>query len=200
MIVIVDYNIGNVGSIKNMITKMGFSCVISRDHNVIKNASKLILSGVGSFDNGINNLNNYGLVDVLTHKVLIDKTPILGICLGMQLMAERSDEGFANGLGWIPVSVKKIEPDINQEITIPVIGWNYVQIVKSNQILCELNQRFYFVHSYYFPIDTPGVIATAEIGFDFCAAFQVDNIFGVQFHPEKSHKFGKALLINFCNL
>jgi len=200
MIVIVDYNIGNVGSIKNMITKMGFACEITRDINAIKNASKLILPGVGSFNNGINNLNKYNLIDILNQKALIDKTLILGICLGMQLMAESSEEGSAKGLGWIPISVKKIAADVTKEITIPVIGWNYVQIVKNNKLLCEMNQRFYFVHSYYFPIETTGVIATANIGFDFCAAFQVNNILGVQFHPEKSHKFGKSLLNNFCNL
>lgn len=200
MIVIVDYNIGNVGSIKNMITKMGFACEISRDIDIIKNASKLILSGVGSFDNGMYNLHNYKLIDILSQKVLYNKTPILGICLGMQLMAESSEEGRSKGLGWIQMRVKKIDADENQVTTIPVIGWNYVQIVNNNKLLREINQRFYFVHSYYFPIDTIGVIATANIGFEFCAAFQVNNIFGVQFHPEKSHKFGKTLLTNFCNL
>lgn len=200
MIVIVDYNIGNVGSIKNMLTKIGYECVISNEIEIIESASKLILAGVGSFDNGMSNLKRLGLTDVLNRKVIENKTPILGICLGMQLMAESSEEGNMMGLGWIPTKVKKIETGTNSEITIPVIGWNYVKIVKTTPLIIEDKQRFYFVHSYYFPENTVGTFAYANIGFDFCAAFQHNNIYGVQFHPEKSHNFGKKLLLNFCKL
>jgi len=183
-----------------MITQLWFACDISRNFDVINNATKLILPGVGSFDNGVKGLINCNLVDILNHKVLVNQTPVLGICLGMQLMAECSEECNAKGLGWIPINVKRIDTVVNQQNTIPVIGWNYIQIVKNNKLFQDNYQRFYFVHSYYFTRETPGVIATANIGFDFCAAFQINNIFGVQFHPEKSHKFGKALLTNFCNL
>ena len=200
MIVIIDYNVGNIGSIKNMITKIGFECEISNKKEVIESASKLILSGVGAFDNGITNLKNLDLLDLLNKKVLVDKTPILGICLGMQLMAERSEEGIEKGLGWIPQKVKRLNMADCKETTIPILGWNYINIIKGNSILSKDKQRYYFVHSFYFPIDTTGLIASANVGFDYCAAFQKENIYGVQFHPEKSHIFGKEVLSNFCKL
>ena len=198
MIVIVDYNVGNVGSIYNMITKIGYESIISNDKNIIASASKLILPGVGSFDNGIQNLQNLDLFDVLNKKVLIDKIPILGICLGMQLMAESSDEGEKKGLGWISQNVEKIKPNECKLTTIPILGWNYINVTRENKLISSAKQRYYFVHSYYFTKHTPDSIANANVGFDYCAAFQKDNIFGVQFHPEKSHVFGKNLLDNFC--
>ena len=200
MIIIVDYNIGNVGAIQNMINKIGYECEISSDIDKIKKARKIILSGVGSFDNGILNLRKLNLIDILNKKVLIEKTPVLGICLGMQLMASKSEEGIEKGLNWISQDVKKINPDFSSEITIPILGWNYVKLIKKSPIIYEINPRYYFVHSYYFPKNTPGTFASANIGFDYCVGFQKENIFGVQFHPEKSHIFGKKLLKNFCKI
>ena len=200
MIVIIDYDTGNIGSIKNMITKLGRECTISRDLDIIRSATKLILPGVGSFDNGMKNLKKFNLIEILNQKVIKDNTPILGICLGMQLMAQGSDEGSEKGLDWISQHVKKVEKEKSRNTTIPILGWNYIQIQKDNPLLPNIKQRFYFVHSYYFPKETPNSIATANVGFDYCVAYKKKNIFGVQFHPEKSHSFGKILLENFCLL
>lgn len=200
MIVIVDYDTGNIGSIKNMITKIGFECTISRDVDVIKSAKKLILPGVGSFDSGMKNLIKFNLIEILNQKVIHEGTPIIGICLGMQLMAEGSDEGTLNGLNWISQKVKRIDEEKCNHTTIPILGWNYIKVHKNNQLLNNIEQRFYFVHSYYFPYDTENSIASANVGFDYCVAFKKENVFGVQFHPEKSHSFGKNVLENFCQL
>lgn len=198
MIVIIDYNIGNVGSIKNMITKLGFECKISKHKKEIENATKLILSGVGSFDNGIANLKKLNLYNLINKKVTVDKIPILGICLGMQLMAEESQEGKEKGFGWIKSRVLKINDEDCKETTIPILGWNYIKTTIKNPLINEDRQRFYFVHSFYFPHDTTNSIALANVGFDYCVAIQKDNIFGVQFHPEKSHNYGKKVLQKFC--
>jgi glutamine amidotransferase len=183
-----------------MITKIGFECEISNKKEKIESASKLVLPGVGAFDNGIKNLKELDLIDILNNKAFRDRTPILGICLGMQLMSEGSEEGTEKGLGWIPQIVKKLNAKDCKETTIPILGWNYINTIKKNEILTMDKQRFYFVHSYYFPKSTPGAIAYANVGFDYCVAFQQKNIYGIQFHPEKSHIFGKNLLHNFCNL
>ena len=199
MIIIIDCNIGNVGSIKNMINRIGFDCIISNKLSDIENSSKLILPGVGSFDNGITNLKKLNLFKPINNKVLIEKTPILGICLGMQIMTKFSEEGTKKGFGWINTNVKKIKKsDCNSNI--PVMGWNYISSIKDNPIINKDKQRYYFVHSYYIPKETPGSIATASVGFEYCVAFQKENIFGVQFHPEKSHVFGKKMLSNFCSI
>tara|TARA_Y100000385_G_scaffold289562_1_gene359425 strand:- start:636 stop:1190 length:555 start_codon:yes stop_codon:yes gene_type:complete len=175
-------------------------CVISRDLEVLENATKLILPGVGSFDNGMALLKKFGLIDVLNKKVLKDKTPILGICLGMQLMASSSEEGVLGGLGWIDAKVKKFDFSDHEKITIPVIGWSFVDVLSKEQKILKENQRFYFVHSYYYPKETKESIASVTLGFEYCVAFKKENILGVQFHPEKSHKFGYSLLKKFCEL
>lgn len=200
MIVIIDYDTGNIGSIKNMITKLGHPCNISRDIDTIRSATKLILPGVGSFDNGMKNLKKFNLIEILNQKVIKDNTPILGICLGMQLMAQGSDEGSEKGLDWISQHVQKVDKEKSRNTTIPILGWNYIQVHKNNPLLQMNKQRYYFVHSYYFPVETPNSIATANVGFDYCVAYKKKNIFGVQFHPEKSHSFGKIVLENFCSL
>lgn len=201
MIVIVDYGLGNLGSIKNMLKKVGFDAIISSDLEIIKTASKLILPGVGSFDRGITNLKEGGFIPVLNQKVLVDKTPILGICLGMQLFTKRSDEGTLNGLGWVDAETLKfkIEAD-SKKYSIPHMGWEYVHQKKESALLIDMPEapKFYFVHSYYIKNNNESdVLLETDYIHPFHSAFEVDNIIGVQFHPEKSHKYGMKLLTNF---
>lgn len=196
-IVIINYGMGNLGSIANIIKKIGYESLITSNIEKIKNAKKLILPGVGSFDSGMKNINEFGLVEVLNKKVLEDKIPILGICLGMQLMTNMSEEGSLNGLGWIDAQAKKF---VSTELKIPHMGWNVVKHNKESDLFSEVEteKRYYFVHSYYINCKNSNDILTTTIhGDEFVSAFERDNIFGVQFHPEKSHKFGMSLLENF---
>ena len=199
MIVIIDYKIGNMLAIKNIIANIGHEALISNNIKDISLASKLILSGVGAYDNGINNLKKLNLFELIEKKVLIDKSPILGICLGMQLMANNSEEGEQTGFGWIDATVKQFEKE-SCTTSIPVMGWNYIENIKPNTLIFQEKQRYYFAHSYYFPKETKESIAIANVGIDYCAAFQKENIFGVQFHPEKSHNYGKNLFRKFCEM
>jgi imidazole glycerol-phosphate synthase subunit HisH len=201
MIVIVDYGLGNLGSIANMLKKIGVKAVVSRDPVSIRNAQKLILPGVGSFDSGMRNLLEYGLVSLLSDRVLQDKTPFLGVCLGMQLLGKRSEEGKLEGLGWLDaVSVRFKFDDVQTNMKIPHMGWNTVNVCQLHPLFegLESDNRFYFVHSYHVVCSNPeNVLARANYGSDFTAALVKDNIMGVQFHPEKSHRFGMRLLKNF---
>jgi len=204
MIVIIDYGMGNLSSIQNMLKKISVKSIISSNISVIKNADKLILPGVGSFDNGMGNLQKMSLISVLNKKVLIDKTLILGICLGMQLISKRSEEGRLPGLGWIEAEAVKFKFDNNHaNLKIPHIGWNTIKIKKDCLLFKDMeeNARFYFVHSYHL-ICTRGedIAAMTDYGYEFPSIIQKENIFGVQFHPEKSHKFGKQLLKNFVEI
>jgi glutamine amidotransferase len=203
MIVIVDYGMGNLGSIANILRKVGSDAVVSRDPYVIEQASKLILPGVGAFDEGMKNIRTLGLQDVLARRALQDRIPTLGICLGMQLMARRSEEGNLDGLAWLDGDVKRFRfPPDRSELKVPHMGWNTVKAAKESLLLAQYEEppRFYFVHSYYVLCDDPGdVLATASHGGDFTAAFQKGNLMGVQFHPEKSHKFGMVLFRNFVD-
>lgn len=201
MIVIIDYKMGNVGSILNMLKKIGEEAVISSDLEEIKKANKLILPGLGSFDAGIKNLTDLGLIPALNQKVLNEKTPILGICLGMQLFSQKSEEGISKGLGWIDGVVKKFQFE-NKELKIPHMGWNTIEFTKNDVLFSDMleKSRFYFVHSYHVVCQEKEIIATTNYGYDFPSVIRQDNIIGVQFHPEKSHKFGKKLLENFAKL
>lgn len=202
MVTIIDYGVGNLGSILNMFKKVGEDAQISADPSVIANAEKLLLPGVGSFDFGMQSLNESGLRDILDNKVLKEKTPILGICLGMQLMTNRSEEGILPGLGWIDASVKRFVP-IHAGMKVPHMGWSAVESVAANPLLARLTwpARFYFVHSFYVSCEScADVLLQSHYGYDFHAAFSHDNILGVQFHPEKSHKFGMQLLKSFAEL
>jgi len=203
MIVIIDYNLGNPESIRNMLRKAGISSSITQNHNNIKDASKLILPGVGNFDKGINNLKQLGLIELLNQKVINEQTPILGICLGMQLLTERSDEGDENGLGWIKGSAKHFNIN-DDEYKIPHMGWNSIQIKNNSTPLLRTkleNQRFYFVHSYFVDCKNDNdILATTNYSIEFCSAVCKNNIMGVQFHPEKSHKYGMEVLRNFAEL
>ena len=201
MITIIDYNMGNFAAIKNMLKKLGFESIVTSDPNVLKNASKIILPGVGSFDYGIENLDRLGLIEVLNYKVLKEKTPILGVCLGMQLLTKSSEEGIKSGLGYIDAQTIKFKFDSENNLKIPSMGWNYISPKSEDSVLKteHTNQRFYFVHSYYVSCNNKkDILATSNYGIEFTSAFKHENILGFQFHPEKSHKYGLEILKNFA--
>lgn len=204
MIVIIDYGLGNNGAIKNMLKKIGADALISNEISIIAAAEKLILPGVGAFDSGMQNILNLGLVPVLNEKVLEKKTPILGICLGTQLMTKSSDEGTLPGLGWVDgVTVKFDTNKMSTKSKVPHMGWNTVKIMKKSNLFIDSNdnERFYFVHSYHVNCNRPDdILTTTQYGYDFVSSFAVGNISGVQFHPEKSHRYGMALMKNFVRI
>jgi glutamine amidotransferase len=196
MIAIIDYDMGNVGSIKNMLEYLGFNAIVTKDHDFLEQSTHLILPGVGSFDQGINNLRSNQLVSFLKET----KKPLLGICLGMQLLGIDSEEGVEAGLNLIPFHNVKFKFE-NTELKVPHMGWNTIQVInEKNRLLREMtsNDRFYFVHSYYAnPIEEKISILSSNYGFDFTSGVNQNNVYGVQFHPEKSHRFGMKLLKNF---
>lgn len=200
MIVIVDYGMGNLGSIQNMLRKVGAEATVTADPKIIAAADKLILPGVGAFDRAMENLNRLGIVPMLNEQVLNVRKPVLGICLGMQLMTKRSDEGVLSGLGWLDAETLKFD-NIAQRV--PHMGWNTVEIVRKDPLFEDMyaEPRFYFVHSYYVKCnDGSNVLTTTKYGEDFCSSFVKSNIRGVQYHPEKSHKFGMRILKNFAEM
>ncbi|PIE69224.1 MAG: imidazole glycerol phosphate synthase subunit HisH [Deltaproteobacteria bacterium] len=198
MLLIVDYGLGNVNSVANMIRYLGGTCDISSDPARIMDAEGLILPGVGAFDAGMDALNKQGLIDVLSAVVLKKKIPILGICLGMQIMTRASEEGRLSGLGWIEGEVRRFAFE-GSKLKIPHMGWNIIEISRQNRLIeAKERQRFYFVHSYYVCCNNQAdIVATCHYGHNFVAAFAKKNIFGVQFHPEKSHRFGMSVLKRF---
>lgn len=201
MIVIVDYGVGNVGSVANMLRKVGARARVSSARDEIEAADKLVLPGVGHFDSGMSKLNETGLVPVLNEQVLVRGKPVLGICLGMQMMTRGSEEGERPGLGWIDAFTHRF-PDM-AGLRVPHMGWNTVQPDNAASLFARGGEaeRFYFVHSYFVRTADPAhVAATCGYGIDFTAALQANNIFGVQFHPEKSHLFGMELLKRFIAL
>jgi glutamine amidotransferase len=204
MIVIIDYDMGNVGSIANMIKRVGGESVISNDLAVINAADKLILPGVGAFDTGMRNIDRFGIRDVLNSKVLDDRTPILGICLGMQLLGKKSDEGQLPGLGWIDAETVKFSANGSEQhkLRIPHMGWNQARVVKADPLFQGVLDppRFYFVHSYHVVCkDQNDVLAITTYGLSFTSALSRANIWGTQFHPEKSHSYGMTLFHNFVH-
>jgi len=203
MITIIDYKTGNLGSIQNILKRIGEESIITSDKNEIANAKKLILPGVGAFDTGMANLNKLDLVDILNYKVLVEKTPVLGICLGMQILSKNSEEGFLPGLGWINAETRRFKFIDTNSYKIPHMGWNYVRQNKESYLFKEMSSeaRFYFVHSFFFSAnDTADILASTTYEIEFTSAIEKGNIVGVQFHPEKSHKFGMQILKNFSEL
>ncbi len=201
MITIIDYGLGNLGSVQNLLKHINIPCKVTSDYNEIEDAEKIILPGVGAFDHAIQRIDELNLREVLIHKAKYDKIPFLGICLGMQLLTRSSEEGELQGLNLIPASTIKFKESTG--LKIPHMGWNFVK-ENTPSLLTKgftTDYRFYFVHSYKVVCDFPiNSILKTNYGGDFDAAIQNENIYGTQFHPEKSHKFGKQLLINFSNL
>ncbi len=199
-IAIVDYGMGNLRSVQKAFEKIGIDCIITNNHDVIKNALKIVLPGVGAFKDAMNNLAELGLIDLLNQEVLVKKKHFLGICLGMQLIAQKSYEfGETTGLGWIDAEVVKF-PQTN--LKVPHVGWNNVHFISQSKLFTNIPEDtdFYFVHSYYFQSQENVTTAHCEYGIDFSCAIQKENIFAVQFHPEKSQTYGLKLLKNFANL
>lgn len=200
MIAVIDYGFGNLGSIVNMFKAIGEKAIIANDSASIDAADKLVLPGVGAFDAGMEALRERKLVDVIWYQAKKRHKPILGICLGMQLLGRRSDEGNADGLGLIPFECKKIVFADNRGLKVPHMGWDIVNFEHTSPLTDGLNgtQRYYFVHSYHAVCDVEeDILMTCDYGYRFTVAVEHDNLLGVQFHPEKSHNFGMALLKNF---
>jgi glutamine amidotransferase len=200
MISVVDYGAGNVNSVIRMIEKVGGRAQRVRTAEEIDAAGKLILPGVGAFDYGMAQLAERGLVAALHRAALTRKIPVLGICLGMQLMGRASEEGQLPGLGWIDAMAVKFDFDAQARLPVPHMGWNTLALERDNALLDNAlpRTRFYFVHSYMMRCnDARDVIATTEYGDRFVSVFGRDNLFGAQFHPEKSHRFGMAMMAHF---
>lgn len=204
MVTIVDGGISNLGSVVNMLKYLGIECQVTADPAVVRGADRLILPGVGAFDNGIENLHKRGLVAPLNAAVLERKVPVLGICLGMQLLTEGSDEGGQPGLGWIRGRAVRFDLGNNpHRLRIPHMGWSELNVTRPGRLFVDpqAHNRFYFVHSYHVVCDDPQDVAgTTWHGIDVTAAVERGNIFGVQFHPEKSHRFGMEVLKTFAEI
>jgi len=202
MIVILDYGVGNLGSIYRIFERLNLHATVSSDITDLQNADRIILPGVGAFEVGMDNLVKSGLIPVLEEKVLDEKTPILGICLGMQLFSKASDEGLSPGLGWIDANTIRFSPDNKKgELKIPHIGMNTIHIQRQNSMINNISPvaKFYFLHSFHLRCHDPkDIVASTIYGYEFPSIVQKDNITGVQFHPEKSHRHGMQLLKNFA--
>lgn len=202
-IVIVDYGMGNLFSIRKVIERIGFNCKISNTYDDINDAGKIILPGVGHFGKAMSNLKQAHLIDELNEAVLVKKTPVLGICLGMQLMASHSEEGDACGLNWFDAQVVRFRIEDKNMYKVPHIGWNTITHEKPDSYIfnkIEADDEFYFVHSYHAVTKEPGDILTkTSYEHMFVSSIAKDNIVGFQFHPEKSHKAGEQLIKNFLS-
>jgi glutamine amidotransferase len=202
MITILNYGMGNLGSIHNMFRKIGVESSIVTSAEDVERAEALVLPGVGHFDHAMSSLKALGLMHPLEGAARERRIPILGICLGMQLMTRGSEEGELPGLGWIDAETRMFGRD-DPSLRVPHMGWNTVRVRRPGPLFDARadEQRFYFVHSYAIQCDDPGdVLTTTTYGIDFVSAFGRDNLLGVQFHPEKSHKFGMTLLRRFASL
>ncbi len=204
MISIVDYGMGNLGSIQNMLRKLGVRSQFVSEPAQVEAATKLVLPGIGHFAAGMEALEARGLVPALNAAVLERRVPVLGICLGMQLMTRRSEEGGAKGLGWIAADTRRFNFEtLAQRLPVPHMGWTDVTVAGCPALFKDIEQptRFYFVHSYHVCLDDQSLeVVSAEYGYRFTAGFADRNIIGVQFHPEKSHVYGMSLLGNLANL
>ena len=200
MIAIIDYDVGNIAAVANMLRRIGAACTITAQPEVVERAERIILPGNGSYDACMRNLRATGLLPVLEDRVLRQGVPLLGICVGAQMLGDSSEEGKEPGLGWLDMQVRRF-PD-TPGIRVPHMGWNQVVPTQPRNAIVQALQddaRFYFVHSYYLaPADASDVMLTARYGIEFAAGVARGNIYGVQFHPEKSHRFGKQLLSAFA--
>lgn len=199
MVGIINYGLGNLGSIQNMLKVIGEKSIISSNPEELDKCDRYILPGVGAFDAGMKKLNESGLTEYIKEKANKEKKPILGICLGMQLLGRKSEEGTLPGLGLIPFDNIRFRLD-DTDLKVPHMGWDIVEFKKDSPLLKSLEgtQRYYFVHSYHAQCDSKeNVLMTCDYGYEFAASVVKGNIMGVQFHPEKSHDFGMALLKNF---
>jgi glutamine amidotransferase len=202
-IIIVDYGMGNLHSLKKRISKSGGLAIISSDPNVISNSKKLVLPGVGHFEKAMRNLKKMNLIDALNEAVIKRKTPILGICLGMQIMAKHSDEGDCKGLGWIDANIKRFNIKDKLHFKVPHMGWNTIELNKESKLFKGIskNPEFYFVHSFYLSSDNRNIVLNStDYETKFTSAIEKGNIYGVQYHPEKSHEVGNTLFTNFIAL
>lgn len=203
MIAIINYGLGNLTSIQNMFRRLGIDAVITNDKQKIQDASKILLPGVGHFKKGMSNLEESGMVQLLHQQVIEKGKPILGICLGAQLLTKFSEEGDVKGLGWVDANTIRFDDSKLEKLPIPHMGWADVNVQGTAELWRDLpsNPRFYFVHSYHFDFsDKNEIAATANYGYEFACAFQKENVYGTQFHPEKSHKFGMKVLENFSKI
>jgi glutamine amidotransferase len=203
MITLVDYGLGNIQAFANIYRRLNLPCRVAKTAQELAGAERLILPGVGSFDWAMHRLEASGMRKALDDLVLNDRRPVLGICVGMQMMARRSDEGEMSGLGWIDAEVKRFdEGRFHQRTHLPHMGWNDVIPLDSETLFMGLHSpRFYFLHSYYFaPINPSQTLATTDYNGVFTSAARNNHIFGVQFHPEKSHEWGVQLLKNFAEV
>lgn len=202
-IVIVDYGMGNLFSVQKKLDRMNVKTIVSSSVSDLEQADKIILPGVGHFAKAMVNLREMKLVEILNHKVLEKKTPILGICLGMQLMCNESEEGNCDGLKWIDATVKRFEISDTLRYKIPHTGWNQVHVAKESPLMNGIlnGDEFYFVHSFHVVCNNySDILNTTDYEINFSSAFQKENIFGVQYHPEKSHDTGTKLIENFVKL
>lgn len=196
MIGIVDYDAGNVASIANMIARVGGKPVITRDHQMLRNVDKIVLPGVGAFDTAITNLRSFGLYELLNELVVVEKKPVLGICLGAQIIGKGSEEGSLPGFGWLDFELVRFRAPEGARLRVPHMGWNTVKPVRDIGIFRDVPDpmRFYFVHSYHMlPHDASISLATTHYGNEFTSVAGKGNVLAMQFHPEKSHKYGMAL-------
>ncbi|MCK5163235.1 MAG: imidazole glycerol phosphate synthase subunit HisH [Desulfobacula sp.] len=199
-IAIVDYNMGNLRSVEKAFQKIGASVVITNDHKIIENADKIVLPGVGAFREGMENLKQLGLIELLNKEVIQNRKIFLGICLGMQLLGKKSYEiEETPGLNWVEGDVEKFKI---KNLKVPHVGWNNIFFTKKSSLFQNIPDQidFYFVHSYYFESGTEYTTSLTNYGVDFASSVNKDNIYGCQFHPEKSQRFGLEILRNFMNL
>ena len=202
-LVIVDYRTGNLNSVKKCLDRMKVSSIISSTPRDIINADKIILPGVGHFGRAMTNLKELHLLDTLHEAVLVKQKPILGICLGMELMAKGSEEGSAEGLGWLDAQVINFKVSDKTKYKVPCIGWNQIQIRKNSLLMNNISEssEFYFLHSYHLKLNNQSdILSETQYDYFYPSAIEKDNIFGVQYHPEKSHDAGAHLIKNFIDL
>ncbi|MDP2851930.1 MAG: imidazole glycerol phosphate synthase subunit HisH [Gallionella sp.] len=203
MIRVIDYGLGNIAALLNILKMLNIQAAAACNVDQLRGATKLILPGVGAFDHAIELLDDSGMRQFLDELVLDRGVPVLGICVGMQIMALSSEEGQAEGLGWIDGSVRSFRSLQRKDLLLPHMGWNDVKPVSDSPLFSQLraDARFYFLHSYYFDcVRGEDVSAVTSYGIDFSCAVNAGNVYGVQFHPEKSHHFGAQLLKNFAEL